>query len=830
MTYGHTIGQLPIEARNILRKREKIEKKLCNNKLAISFNEICLRENLLPTYTKNIPGNRADNNTRQRWRIPSPEERRDYMRTRIREMKRLHFQLEEEVSSTLQLWNNCNTGDASKEEINTAFRRMMESHEQAIISANQRKLVNLNGGQMKHPKPLNGFTNLTNKILTSDQEELLNFGLNCHIMKAPHKHTKRLECEILIDNVEKLARQNKVIVEPPFRTEVVAESSKKRGCFNSTLLEKRHIEAAKQLKADPNITIRKADKAAAYVLINTDEYLHKLDEILGNENKFQRLTRDPTESLKRKINCLVENVNAVSGSTKLPKLTGDFGLGYCYGNVKTHKPGSKLRPIISQIPTPTYHIAKKLSEILTPYTPIAFSVNSPINFLDLLSNNNSTGHIASLDVESLFTNVPVDRTIQYILNRVYHNDDTPKCDIPEPIMKALLECCTKEAPFTCPRGNRYCQIDGVAMGSPLGVLFANFFMGTIEEEIFSEHHKPQIYCRYIDDIFLKVDHMDQIEILRHRLMETSGLNFTVEHSENGSLPFLDVLVKVRQDGKFSTSVFVKASNPGHCLNGISECPQKYKESTISAYIRRALTHCNEWKNVHKELERASQILINNGFSHREIEKSTKKILDNWYNNKIPNTAAEHTIEIFYKSVFSTAYKEDERIMQQIIKRNVKPKDPNTQIKLVIFYQNKKTSHLLLRNNPRHTDNDLQKSHVIYRYTCKLGDCATQPSTYIGMTTMKLTRRLSYHLSTGAPKNHHRDHHQTTLTRTTLVENTEILAVNQDLRRLPILEALFIKEMSPNLNIQAEDLQALPSVRRSPLLGLAPDIPAPVTII
>ena len=217
------------------------------------------------------------------------------------------------------------------------------------------------------------------------------------------------------------------------------------------------------------------------------------------------------------------------------------------------------------------------------------------------------------------------------------------------------------------------------------------------------------------------------------------------------------------------------------------------------------------------MERASQILINNGFSNKDVERTTKKILDNWYNaepSRRPE-ATDNIITIYYKSTFSTAYKEDEMIMQQIIKRNVKPTDPNTQIKLVIYYQNKKTSHLLLRNNIRQAANELQKSHVIYRYTCKLGDCATQPSTYIGMTTMKLSRRLSYHLSTGAPKNHHRDAHHATLKRETLVENTEILAVNQDQRRLPILEALFIKELSPNLNIQGEDLQALPSLKRLP---------------
>ncbi|XP_050710737.1 uncharacterized protein LOC126995291 [Eriocheir sinensis] len=170
-------------------------------------------------------------------------------------------------------------------------------------------------------------------------------------------------------------------------------------------------------------------------------------------------------------------------------------MGYCYGNVKTHKPGNKLRPIISQIPTPTYNIAKRLCAILTPYTPDAYNLKSATDFLDLLKTTDSKGIIASLDVESLFTNVPVDRTIDYIINRIYYNDSTPNLDIPEDVIRGLLECCTKEAPFICPRGNRYQQIDGVAMGSPLGVLFANFFMGCIEEETFKNTEKPEIYCR-----------------------------------------------------------------------------------------------------------------------------------------------------------------------------------------------------------------------------------------------------------------------------------------------------------------------------------------------
>ncbi|XP_050739089.1 uncharacterized protein LOC127009752 [Eriocheir sinensis] len=239
------------------------------------------------------------------------------------------------------------------------------------------------------------------------------------------------------------------------------------------------------------------------------------------------------------LNKFITMSNINSETIKINKVSGEYGMGYCYGTVKTHKPGNKLRPIISQIPTPTYNIAKKLCKILTPYVPTTYSLNSATDFLDILKSNNSRGIIASLDVESLFTNVPVERTINYIAQRVYHDDSTPPLDIPEAALRGLLQCCTKEAPFTCPRGQKYQQIDGVAMGSPLGVLLSNFFMGCIEDEVFKTINKPDIYCRYIDDIFIKTKNEEDMEDIRTCLQEISGLKFTIERSAEGKMPFLD---------------------------------------------------------------------------------------------------------------------------------------------------------------------------------------------------------------------------------------------------------------------------------------------------
>ena len=58
------------------------------------------------------------------------------------------------------------------------------------------------------------------------------------------------------------------------------------------------MEAAKQLRSDAELTIRRADNASTYVLMDTPEYLRKIDDILSDSSKFIKITKDPTEALK----------------------------------------------------------------------------------------------------------------------------------------------------------------------------------------------------------------------------------------------------------------------------------------------------------------------------------------------------------------------------------------------------------------------------------------------------------------------------------------------------------------------------------------------------
>ena len=51
MSLGQLLWELPPAYRNIARKVEQISKKVVNAEAAVDFNHICLREDLLPSYT-----------------------------------------------------------------------------------------------------------------------------------------------------------------------------------------------------------------------------------------------------------------------------------------------------------------------------------------------------------------------------------------------------------------------------------------------------------------------------------------------------------------------------------------------------------------------------------------------------------------------------------------------------------------------------------------------------------------------------------------------------------------------------------------------------------
>ena len=73
------------------------------------------------------------------------------------------------------------------------------------------------------------------------------------------------------------------------------------------------------------------------------------------------------------------------------------------------------------------------------------------------------------------------------------------------------------------------QVDGVAMGSPLGPTLANIFMGHLESLYFQNGHRPIAYYRYVDDCFVLFNNKTECDSMfaAFNLLHPS-INFTLE--------------------------------------------------------------------------------------------------------------------------------------------------------------------------------------------------------------------------------------------------------------------------------------------------------------
>ena len=106
----------------------------------------------------------------------------------------------------------------------------------------------------------------------------------------------------------------------------------------------------------------------------------------------------------------------------------------------------------------------------------------------------------------------------------------------------------------------YNQIDGVAMGSPLGPSLANIFMFALEEKFLDNcpsDFKPILYRRYVDDTFGTFRNKQQVDnFLSYINSCHKNITFTAEISTDDKLPFLDTLVTL-DNNSFSTDLFRK---------------------------------------------------------------------------------------------------------------------------------------------------------------------------------------------------------------------------------------------------------------------------------
>ncbi|XP_071454132.1 uncharacterized protein [Hetaerina americana] len=141
------------------------------------------------------------------------------------------------------------------------------------------------------------------------------------------------------------------------------------------------------------------------------------------------------------------------------------------------------------------------------------------------------------------------------------------------------------------------------MGSPLSPAIANFFMEDFEEKALrTAKLRPRYFFRYVDDTFIVWPHGPAAlnEFLEHMNSAHPNIRFTMEKEDNGQLPFLDILIKKREDRTLSHSVYRKPTHTDLYLNGESHHHPSQKRSVLSTLLHRAKT-ISDAENLGKEL-------------------------------------------------------------------------------------------------------------------------------------------------------------------------------------------------------------------------------------
>ena len=160
-----------------------------------------------------------------------------------------------------------------------------------------------------------------------------------------------------------------------------------------------------------------------------------------------------------------------------------------YTLTKIHKPTPVGRPIISGCDGPTEKLSSFVDRILQPIAKQQRSyLKDTTDFNNFIERTKVPKGIflVSMDVTSLYTNIPQEEGIQTVC-RAYDALYENKPPIPTPLLEEALRLVLEENSFQF-NGKNYLQTHRTAMGTKMVVAFANIFMGRVER---NRNHKPK---------------------------------------------------------------------------------------------------------------------------------------------------------------------------------------------------------------------------------------------------------------------------------------------------------------------------------------------------
>ena len=177
------------------------------------------------------------------------------------------------------------------------------------------------------------------------------------------------------------------------------------------------------------------------------------------------------------------------------------------------------------------------------------------------------------------------------------------------------------------QGQFYEQVEGAAMGSPVSPIVANLYMEHLEQKALSTApHPPRFWHRFVDDTFVIHKEVNKQDFLQHINSVDPAIKFTVEdNKEDGSIPFLDTIVKPEADGSLSITVYWKPTHTDGYLQWHSYHHLSAKFSVIHTLSHRAQTVCSKPELLQQEEDHLRKALTKCKYPKWALDKVKKRL-------------------------------------------------------------------------------------------------------------------------------------------------------------------------------------------------------------
>ena len=203
----------------------------------------------------------------------------------IEEKEKLIHRLNNEKASAIQEIEITVIPTTTKDDILNELGNLLENYNNISRTRILKKLNFIYGSKGTFyrgiflPQNTDCFLNLSQYNLSNNEKDFLNLGLNYHVQPKYCQLEKEAELESLYSKLLNLQDRNLITVNPRLCDLLTAESTKHRNPKYNPSIPKHLREAAKSLKDNNDVVIRRADKAQIYVLLDRKEYIEKENTI-----------------------------------------------------------------------------------------------------------------------------------------------------------------------------------------------------------------------------------------------------------------------------------------------------------------------------------------------------------------------------------------------------------------------------------------------------------------------------------------------------------------------------------------------------------------------